>query len=217
MGQEIWHDQHGWHDVQSNFRPQNGPRFYFGSPKGTALAKTRHAALRTSWWTKWVSRRRTRKSAPRNGGWAGRFVGLPQYLGIYWEYVLFSQFFSHIFSYIWVRSDFVGLPLIPLLLNTPSLWSQWNVEFPDVKHHGFVERGCFIWGEGMIWVFLLGIFVLFFTGLGIDVPFWGFVSHHLHILVGNYIPNIWVMWNIGTFTNPCFMPSLGTSTYLYGF
>ena len=32
-------------------------------------------------------------------------------------------------------------------------------------------------------------------GVGVDVPFWGFVSHHLQISVGNYIPNGWVMFN----------------------
>ena len=36
----------------------------------------------------------------------------------------------------------------------------------------------------------------------VNVPFWGFVSHHLQISVGIDIPNSWVMWNIGTFTNP---------------
>ena len=39
----------------------------------------------------------------------------------------------------------------------------------------------------------------------VNVPFWGFVSHHLQISVGNYIPNTWVMWKIGTFTNPWMM------------
>ena len=29
----------------------------------------------------------------------------------------------------------------------------------------------------------------------VDVPFWGFGSHHLQISVGNYIPNTWVMFN----------------------
>ena len=32
---------------------------------------------------------------------------------------------------------------------------------------------------------------------------YGDFEHHLQISVGDYIPNCWVMWNIGTFTNPC--------------
>ena len=40
---------------------------------------------------------------------------------------------------------------IPLISNTMS-WSQWNVEIPDKKEHGFVERGCLIWtGDGITW------------------------------------------------------------------
>ena len=35
----------------------------------------------------------------------------------------------------------------------------------------------------------------------VNVPFWGFGSHHIEISVGNSIPNTWVMWKIGTFTN----------------
>ena len=38
------------------------------------------------------------------------------------------------------------------------------------------------------------------TGVGIDVPFWGFVSHHRnkYISAGDDIPNSWVMfsWDI---------------------
>ena len=37
----------------------------------------------------------------------------------------------------------------------------------------------------------------------VNVPFLGFVSHHLEISVGIHIPSSWVMWKIGTFTNPC--------------
>ena len=36
----------------------------------------------------------------------------------------------------------------------------------------------------------------------VNVPFWGLVSHHLPISVGDSIPNSWVMWNIRTFANP---------------
>ena len=31
----------------------------------------------------------------------------------------------------------------------PEKWSQWNVEIPDKKNHGFVERGCFLLGDGI--------------------------------------------------------------------
>ena len=36
------------------------------------------------------------------------------------------------------------------------------------------------------------------SGVGIDVPFWGVVSHHLQICVGDDISNSWVMykWDI---------------------
>ena len=29
----------------------------------------------------------------------------------------------------------------------------------------------------------------------VNVPFWGFGSHHFQVSVGDYIPNIWVMFN----------------------
>ena len=38
---------------------------------------------------------------------------------------------------------------IPLLLNTPLLWSQWNVEFPDILNHGFVLGVFSIRGMGL--------------------------------------------------------------------
>ena len=47
----------------------------------------------------------------------------------------------------------------------------------------------------------------------VNVPFWGFVSHHLQIFAGNYIPNSWKMWNIGTFTNPFWMNDGDTDNF----
>ena len=46
--------------------------------------------------------------------------------------------------------------------------------------------------EEALGILLLGILVLVrpVTGVGIDVPFWGLVSHHLQISVGNFIPGI---------------------------
>ena len=45
---------------------------------------------------------------------------------------------------------FTHISPIPLLLNTPIARSQWNVEIPDNKNHGFsYERGCFSYERGM--------------------------------------------------------------------
>ena len=41
--------------------------------------------------------------------------------------------------------------------------------------------------------------------LSVNVPTIGDFEHHLQISVGKYIPHGWVMWNIGTFTKPCFV------------
>ena len=43
------------------------------------------------------------------------------------------------------------------------------------------------------------------SGLGIDVSFWGLVSHHRnsHICWRWHIPNSWLMFKKGTFTKPC--------------
>ena len=43
------------------------------------------------------------------------------------------------------------------------------------------------------------------TGVGIDVPFWRLVSHHLQISVGDYIPNSWVMFNWDIYQPLCNM------------
>ena len=40
------------------------------------------------------------------------------------------------------------------------------------------------------------------SGVGIDVPFWGFVSHHLPISVGDYIPNSWGDVQLGHLPTP---------------
>ena len=47
------------------------------------------------------------------------------------------------------------------------------------------------------------IFMGVSTGVGIDVPFWGFWTSPNQIFVGYCIPNSRVMWNIGTFGNRC--------------
>ena len=76
-----------------------------------------------------------------------------------------------------------------------------NIEIPPRLSHILTTKA----GRFGRWMFMdFPNLFRYFPGVGIDVPFWGFFEHHLQIFVGNYIPNTWVMWKIGTFTNLCF-------------
>ena len=71
-------------------------------------------------------------------------------------------------------------------------FSPWLIELTDIVsvRHVFSFRH----HENQLHVCVKPTF--FYQGL-VNVPFWGLVSHHFQISIGNYIPS-WVMWNIGT-------------------
>ena len=51
----------------------------------------------------------------------------------------------------------------------------------------------------------------------VNVPFWGLVSHHQnkYLLEKKYPRFSWVMWNIGTFTNPCYIWTINRPSPTY--
>ena len=54
-----------------------------------------------------------------------------------------------------------------------------------------------------LWIMFITIFQYVHLSQGlVNVPLWGFVSHHRIIYLLEIIPNSWVMFFIGTFTNP---------------
>ena len=52
-------------------------------------------------------------------------------------------------GWLWFREQKMGIRGEFLIKHPHGPWSQWNVEIPGPKNHGFVERGCFLYERGM--------------------------------------------------------------------
>ena len=111
--------------------------------------------------------------------------------------LLFQGIFHHIFDF-WVNFPWFYhifswfYHIFPLQKTRRTPLAGWWLEFLEPAALA-VRSESTAAGEGypnqghwQRWGFVHGL---------VNVPFWGCVSHHLQICVGDYIPNSWVMFN----------------------